>query len=338
MPRTIQTRIHQLLAENALDALLVSWLPNIRYLTGFTGSNGLLLVHRGRPVLATDSRYTLQAARETDCRVLARRGSLVRLLAPIIRKLGLRTIGIEAARMTLAAFEAVRAELQPPVSFKPTSGLVEGLRAVKSPEEVEKIRKAVILCSKAFESFARDIRPGITELELAAELDYQVRKLGAERNSFETIVASGERSAFPHAAPTAKTIRRRELLLIDVGAQLNGYSSDMTRMIHLGRPTAKTRELYRVVLEAQLAALDAVRPGVAASRIDGTARRVLRRSGLAHLFTHSTGHGLGLEIHEPPRLGKGEKTPLQAGMVLTIEPGVYMEGFGGVAGSKTPSS
>jgi Xaa-Pro aminopeptidase len=322
--------LDQLLAENSLGALLVSSLANIRYLTGFTGSNALLLVHRDRPLLATDPRYTMQAAHETTCRVLAGRGLLVRLIAPAIRKLRLRAIGIEAARMNVATFEALRKELPSEVELKPTTGLVEGMRAVKSPEEVEKIHQAVVLCSQAFGKFVRHVKPGVTELHLAAELDYQVRKLGAEGSSFETIVASGERSAYPHAAPTEKPIGHRELLLIDVGAELHGYSSDMTRMIHVGRPPAKARELHRVVLEAQLAALDAVRPGVSASHIDRTARQVLHAHGLAHLFSHSTGHGLGLEIHEPPRLGKGEKTRLKAGMVLTVEPGVYMEGFGGI--------
>jgi Xaa-Pro aminopeptidase len=187
-----------------------------------------------------------------------------------------------------------------------------------------------MLCSSAFTNLLGQIRPGVTEMELAAELDHQMRKLGAEGSSFETIVASGERTAFPHAEPTDKPIQHRELLLIDVGARLNGYSSDMTRMVHVGRPTSKARQLYAAVLEAQQAALDSVRENVTASRVDRSARQVLDGYGLAPLFMHSTGHGLGLEIHEPPRLGKGDKTRLKAGMVVTIEPGVYLEGLGGV--------
>jgi Xaa-Pro aminopeptidase len=232
--------------------------------------------------------------------------------------------------MSVATYEALRAQLAPGTQLRSSTGLVEEIRSVKSRHEIEQIRAAVRLCSNAFANILPYVRPGVRELDLAAELDYQMRKLGAEKSSFETIVASGPRSALPHAQPAAKTIGQRELLLIDVGAQLNGYSSDMTRMLHLGRPSAKTRRLYRVVLEAQQAALDAVRENIAASRVDLATRRVLKAHGLAPLFTHSTGHGLGLEIHEPPRLGKNEKTLLRAGMVLTVEPGVYIEGFGGI--------
>jgi len=170
----------------------------------------------------------------------------------------------------------------------------------------------------------------MTERDLAAEIEYRMRRLGAEKPSFETIVAGGRRSALPHAEPTAAVLRNGQLVVVDMGAFCDGYASDMTRMLFLGTPGARVKRVYRAVLEAQLAGVDAVRPGTTASRVDAAARRVLRGYGYERAFVHSTGHGLGLEIHEPPRLGKRDKTILRPGMAVTVEPGVYLEGFGGV--------
>ena len=318
------------LGEHNLDAFIVSAAPNIRYLSGFTGGAGLLLISGGAPVLLTDPRYEIQASQQSDCRVRVVRGPLIRALASIIRRRRLKKIGFEASRICFAVFESLRDALPLGAELEPTGGVVEQQRLVKSPREIELIRRSVEICSKAFSRAARRIRPGMREYELAAELDYQMRKCGAEKPAFQTIVASGSRSALPHAEPTAKILDNNELLLIDMGAQRQGYTSDMTRMVHLGRPSRKARQLHRAVLEAQLAALDAVKENATASSIDRAARRLLRAQGLDSLFAHSTGHGLGLEVHEPPRLGKGEKTRLKAGMVITVEPGVYMEEFGGV--------
>jgi Xaa-Pro aminopeptidase len=188
----------------------------------------------------------------------------------------------------------------------------------------------VLLNSRALDRALGKFRPGISESDLAAEIEYQMRRLGAEKPSFETIVASGARTALPHAQPTAERIGTNTLLLIDMGAFRNGYASDMTRTFHIGKTPAKTRRMYRALLESQLAAIDAVRPGVTAERVDRAARSVLKTHGLDGAFTHSTGHGLGLEIHEAPRLGRGDKTRLEAGMAITIEPGVYIENFGGI--------
>jgi Xaa-Pro aminopeptidase len=203
---------------------------------------------------------------------------------------------------------------------------------VKSPDEIERIRAAVATtCSKAFHRAIRRLQPPrTTEAELAAELDYQMRKLGAESSAFDTIVAAGANSALPHAHPTNQPLGSNRLLLIDMGAAQDGYCSDMTRVLQIGRPGQKTTSLYRAVLDAQQAALDAVRPGIVAAKVDRAARRVMRKHGYGRAFVHSTGHGLGLEIHEPPRLGRTDATPLEPGMVVTIEPGGYLEGFGGV--------
>ena len=201
---------------------------------------------------------------------------------------------------------------------------------VKSPAEVELIRRSVATNSEAFSRTIGSIRPGVTESSVAAELDYRMRQLGAEGSAFETIVAAGSHSALPHARPGSRKIGNDELLLIDMGSCQNGYMSDMTRVLYLGRPGRRIRSLYRAVLEAQSAALDAVRAGVKTSEVDRAARQALKSAGLDKQFVHSTGHGLGLEIHEPPRVGRRDKTKLCAGMVITIEPGAYIRDFGGV--------
>lgn len=318
------------LRDRKLDALIVSSPPDIRYLSGFTGSNGLLLVSLDCALLFTDPRYRIQAAQETDCKVAVAKGPLFPALMKAARGLKLLRIGFEHTRLTCQAFELLKANLYLGASLEPASGLVESQRTVKSAGEISLIRRSVLTNSEAFRRALRKLRPGMRECDLAAELDYQMRRLGAEGPAFETVVASGPRTALPHARPTANTLARNQLLLIDVGASQDGYASDMTRMAFLGRPTRKVRHLYQAVLEAQLAAISAVRAGARAESVDRAARRVLRAHKLDRAFVHSTGHGLGLEIHEPPRLGRRDKTRLAAGMVITIEPGAYLEGFGGV--------
>jgi Xaa-Pro aminopeptidase len=316
------------LAERKLDGYLAAFSPNLRYLSGFTGSNGNLLIAPGAAILFTDPRYSIQAAEEASCGIRIAKGPLVMEVAAAIRKLGLKRIGYEPGRMTCEQYEKLRARLPMGASLHPAAGWIERLRMVKSAGEIERIRRSVKLNSRAFEHVAARVRPGMTERDLAADLEYRMRRLGAEKPAFETIVAGGPRSALPHAQPTAAAIQG--LVVVDMGAFVDGYASDMTRMLFVGAPGAKVKRAYQAVLEAQLAAIDAVRAGVTAGRVDRVARATLRAHGLDRAFVHSTGHGLGLEIHEPPRLGKGEKTRLLTGMAITIEPGVYVEGWGGV--------
>ncbi len=318
------------LHERKLDALLVSLSPNLRYLSGFTGSNGALLVLPGKSILFTDPRYQIQAAQESTCQIRILKGPLVLGLHAAIVKLGVKRIGYEPARMTCDFYEALHSRLSLRASLEPVRDWIEELRMVKSDAELALIRRSVDTNSRAFEQTIARIKPGIKEQDLAAELEYRMRRLGAEKPSFESIVASGARSALPHAQPTAARLTTGDLVVVDMGAFQEGYASDMTRMLSVGPPGAKAKRLYRAVLEAQLAAIDAVRPGAATARIDSAARRVLKAHGLDREFLHSTGHGLGLEIHEPPRLGKRDKMRLQVGMAITIEPGAYLEGFGGV--------
>jgi Xaa-Pro aminopeptidase len=318
------------LAGRKLDALLVSGAPNIRYLTGFTGDNGSVLVTPERTILFTDPRFQIQAAQEVGCEVKIAKGPLVIDILGSVKRLGLKRIGYEPARMTCDVFESLKSRLPLRASLEPVNGWVEELRMVKSPDEIARIRRSVATNSEAFEQAVRRAKPGMKESELAAELEYRMRRLGAEKPCFDTIVAGGARSALPHAQPTAARLENGQLVVVDMGALQDGYCSDMTRMLFLGTPGAKVKRTYAAVLEAQLAAIDAVRAGALTRNVDRAARQVLKRHGLDRAFVHSTGHGLGLEIHEPPRVGRKDKTRLQAGMAITIEPGVYLERFGGI--------
>ncbi len=316
--------------EGKLDAFVVGFAPNVRYLTGFTGSNGLLVMFPGRAVFFTDPRYRIQAAHEVDCRVRVASGPILPQIASLIRRAKSRRVGFEKSRMTVESFQTLKDALPMGTDLEPVAGWIEGQRMIKSAPEIAAIRRSVELNSRAFEHTAKHIRPGMRESDVAAELDYRVRREGAEGPAFETIVASGGRTALPHARPTTAKLPAKGVLLVDMGAMLDGYASDMTRMLFLGTPAERIKRMYKAVLEAQLAAIDAVRPGVQAKAVDLAARRVLVHYKLDKAFVHSTGHGLGLEIHEPPRVGKKENTPLQPGMVITIEPGAYLEGLGGI--------
>jgi Xaa-Pro aminopeptidase len=327
---TRRCRLVSKLAQAKIDALIVSAAPNIRYLTGFTGSNGLVLAAPPATILFTDPRYAIQAAQQTGCKVVVARGPLYPALMRAAARRKLRRLGFEKARLGYEGFEHIQELLPLGASLRPVGAMVEALRMVKSPAEIELIRRSVAVNSGAFDAALKRARIGMKESELAAEIEYQMRLLGAEKPAFDPIVAAGKRSALPHAEPGADALRNNRLLLIDIGATVDGYASDMTRVAFLGRPGRKVRSLYRAVLEAQLAGIDAVRPGVSADKVDAAARRVLRSYGFDKAFVHSTGHGLGLEIHEPPRLGKGDSTALETGMAITVEPGAYLEDFGGV--------
>ena len=316
------------LPEHKAKVLIVSGLPNVRYLSGFTGSNGLLLLSKDTSILLTDPRYTIQAGEESDCDVRVQRGSLYEAAAKLIARKKWKDIAIERNRLTFGGFAELQEKLPLGSNLKPLSGLVEAQRMVKSPEEIAAIRASVDTNSKAYAEATNGLQTGMTEIDLAAEIEYRMRRNGAERPAFETIVASGPRTALPHAQPTPQKLHK--LLLIDMGCVQTGYASDMTRMLHIGKPGPQTRKLYKAVLEAQLAAIDSVRAGVNAGDVDRAARKVLKAHGFEKEFVHSTGHGLGLEIHEPPRLGKKDATVLEAGMTITIEPGAYIQGVGGV--------
>jgi len=325
-----QRQFAKLLLEAKLPAAVLTHLPNIRYLTGFTGSNGLLLLGEGVPLLFTDPRYDVQAREEAaTVRVKVTKTALWKAVSAVAKSRKWKRIGAESSRLSHATWMELSLEASP-LKLNPIDGLVERLRTVKSAPEIEAMRLSARTCGEAYESTVKRLKPGASENDVAAELEYQMRRRGAEGASFDTIVAAGARAALPHARPTAVKLEPNQLVLVDMGASRNGYASDMTRMFALGDPGSGPRRWHKAVLEAQLAALHAVRPGVTAGSVDRVARRVLKRWKLDGAFTHSTGHGLGLEIHEAPRLGRKDETVLEEGMVITIEPGVYLEGEGGV--------
>ena len=323
-------RLLGLLEERKSAAAVFSHLPNVRYLSGFTGSNAVLLLTARGATLFTDPRYELQAAGEVDCPVKVVRGTLWTEVAKTVKRRKVTTLALEAEHLAQAEFARIAAALGESVSLGDVSGLAERLRSVKEPHEIEAIRRSMDLCGKAYLQMLKKIRLGMTENAIAAELEYRMRRMGAEKPSFEIIVATGERSALPHAQPTGSRLETNQLLLIDMGASLDGYASDMTRVVHTGRASKLARRLYEAVLEAHMAAFEMVRPGVTCAAIDGAARKTLKRFGYAQYFQHSTGHGLGLEIHEAPRVGRSVPDVLERNMVITIEPGAYIPGTGGV--------
>ena len=284
--------------------------------------------------LFTDSRYTFQARQEVaGARVHIAKQGLIKAVAEKLRDRrqgGTRRVGYSAGHLTVTQSIALKAAVGKRARWIDDGGAVEKLRAVKDGDELARMTAAAELISSVFGTVVRLIRPGITELDVAAEIEYAIKHQGGSGTSFETIVASGPRSAWAHARPGRNLLRKSELVVLDHGAILRGYCSDLTRTVHLGRASKRVKGLYGAVLEAQEAGKRAIRPGAKAGDVDKAARDSLRRRGLASYFTHSTGHGLGLEVHEMPRLGKGVETVLQEGMVLTVEPGVYIEGFGGI--------
>jgi Xaa-Pro aminopeptidase len=330
------------------DAILVTCAENVTYLTGFTGEASYLVLGPKTAVLVTDPRFEDQA--KEDCPELGKPDGLDLHVRPhdittpeaaagILAKAG-KAVGVEGTRLTLGELEVFRA-LAPKVEFVPLSGPVEALRAVKDPGEVERIKDSIRVAERAFKMFVATIAEGDTEKEMVDSLECYTRRCGARCSSFPPIVAVGERGALPHAPPTARPLSEGSKLLIDWGADLV-YKSDMTRVVRNPYGTALTRrnkfertghqleKVYRAVLAAQDAAIAALRHGVAAKDVDAAARKTLTAAGYGEFFTHGLGHGIGLEIHEAPRIRANSADTLEAGMVVTLEPGVYIPGWGGV--------
>ncbi len=326
-----QKKFQQTVVRERLDGFLVTHPANLRYLCGYTGSNGLLLFLNGRKTFFTDGRYTEQARDEVKAaRIVISKAALIKDAAAMLGKLRSAAIGFEADLTTVTAAEQMRALAPKRIRWKPTSGLIMRQRMVKDAEELKLIRSAVQLGAKVYLEALESLRPGVSELEVAAKLEYAARQAGADGMAFDTIVAAGKRGALPHGRASSAPVPKRGFVVIDSGVILRGYCSDMTRTVHVGRVGRVERGWYQAVLDAQLAGVAAVRPGVTAGEIDEAARSVLRKAKLDQYFTHSTGHGVGLEIHEPPRLGKAQPETLQPGMVITIEPGIYVPGKGGI--------
>jgi len=319
------------MAERRLSGLLVMHPANWYYLSGFSGEAGALLLLRRGSVMVTDGRFTAQAKQETSgIRVVAQKGSLTASVGAWLKTQRRSRIGFDASQLTVAQLRALRAAAGRKVRWIAASGAVEALRARKEPQEIAQMRKAGVLAGEVLAAALKLLKPGVRELEIAAEIEYQMRQRGASGRAFETIVAFGERSAYPHARPTAKRLRKNELVVLDLGAILGHYCSDITRTVFVGRAPARVRRWYRAVQDAQSAAIAAVKAGVRCGDVDAAARQILTGHGLDRYFIHSTGHGLGLEVHEDPRVARGQKQILVPGNVITIEPGVYIPGVGGI--------
>ena len=326
-----QAALRASLAAEGLDGLLVTHLPNIRYLTGFSGSAALLLVHTGATVLVTDFRYEVQAPAEAgdSARVEVDQTSVWNRLSRVLAGLPQGAIGIEALSVTVKDAERIAGLTRSRVV--PTTELVERLRAVKSPEEVGAIRSAAELAQHALAEVLPSVRVGQTEREIGAALEGALRRRGSEWHPFPTIVASGPRSALPHAGTSARAVQRGEWLLLDFGAQVDGYCADLTRTVVVGaRADDRQRTMYDLVRCAQGRALEHLRPGMSGREGDALAREIIAGRGFGEAFGHSLGHGLGLEVHEGPRLAPTSEAPVPHHAVVTVEPGVYFPGWGGV--------
>jgi Xaa-Pro dipeptidase len=324
---TRRARLATRLEPLGVDALLVSRLPNVRYLTGFTGSNGQVIVAPDRAVLFTDGRYIEQSAREVPD--LERTVYLTGFVDPFTRTcrdLGLRRVGFEADGLTYRGYQDLVAT---PVELVPAPDEVERLRWVKDQEELALIQEAQAVTDDALGAVAGRLQEGITEREAAFDLDAFLRRHG-DGVAFDTIVAFGESAAEPHHRPTDRRLGRGDVVKIDFGGLVGGYHADMTRTLCLGRPSQRVCEIFDVVRAAQQAGVDAVRAGVTGGHVDGVVRDLITGAGYGEAFTHGLGHGVGLEIHEGPSLGRQSEDILPAGAVVTVEPGIYLAGEGGV--------
>jgi Xaa-Pro aminopeptidase len=317
------------LKARGLDAVLITNSADWYYLTGFTGDSGALIVSLKANTLITDGRFKVQAAEETaGVQVRLHKKGLYQEVGEVLKQQGLRRIGFSATQLTVAQWRMARKASGG--RWIAAHGLIESQRMIKEPGELAVMREAAILAGEVLEGVLRLIKPGIREIEIGAEIDYQMRRKGASGPSFDSIVASGPRSAFPHAHPTDRKLRKNELVVLDLGVILHHYCSDITRTVYIGRAPKRIRHWYQGVQEAQQAAIESITAGVACGEVDAAARRVLANAGLDKYFVHSTGHGLGLEVHEDPRVARGQKHRLQPGNVITVEPGIYVAGVGGI--------
>jgi Xaa-Pro aminopeptidase len=330
-----QKRLAATMRTLGFDALLVTHLPNVLYLCGFTGTAGALLLHVSershRLTFYTDGRYTQQAHDEVqNAKVVVGKKSAFVEACEGAQKARPRMLGFEADQLSYSAYKQLGQIVREKTRLRPTAGLVEQLRLIKDSDEISQIRASVLLAASLFQTALSVIKPGVSETQVAGELELQARRAGAEKMSFDTIVAAGGRSALPHGRASSQPIPAQGFIILDYGVILAGYCSDMTRTVHTGPVSRARRRMYDAVREAQLASIAAVRPGVETGEVDRAGREVLKKAGFDRFFTHSIGHGVGIEVHELPRLARGQTQKLAPGMVVTIEPGIYIPEDGGV--------
>ena len=327
-------KLRQKLSCEDVDAIFVSHPENWRYLSGFDGSSGFLLITQKEAVLATDFRYIEQSRQQApDCRIFQIQGNLLNWFPELLAGLSIKRLGLESENISLTTYQQickVLKKLQPEIEPVPIAGLVESLRAVKESEELELISRAAAIADNALEYIAGVIHTGMTEAEAAWELEKRLRENGSQPLPFEVIVASGPNSSLPHAKPSQRSLQEGEPIIIDIGARVEGYCSDITRTICLGRASEEFQKIYGSVLDAQKAAVAIIKKGTTGDQADSAARKAIEQAGHGEAFGHALGHGVGLAAHEAPRLGPGSTDVLSSSMVFTIEPGIYLPGWGGV--------
>lgn len=322
-------RLREVMDSKGLEALWIDSEYNRRYLTGFTGSAGYVLMTKDRAILLTDFRYMTQAPQQATGFEVIEHAKVSDTLRGLLADMNIKQLGFEQDHTTFAAYTALAQDLSP-VELVPVSSIIEDIRMIKDAEEMQTMREAAALADRTFSHILNYLKPGVSEQDIALEMEFFMRKNGASGTSFDTIVASGERSALPHGVASEKLLQPNELITMDFGALYKGYCSDITRTVMLGAPSDKQKEIYDIVLEAQLYALEHIRPGMTGREADALSRDIISKYGYGPNFGHSLGHGVGMEIHEFPRLAKTGDTVLTPGMVVTVEPGIYIPGFGGV--------
>ncbi|SDN40827.1 M24 family metallopeptidase [Alkalicoccus daliensis] len=316
------------LADNNIDALVVTSTYNRRYISGFTGTAGAALISKEDAIFLTDFRYTEQAKKQAEeFEVIEHKKTLIEEISTQVEKLNIKRLGFEKAHLSYAEYESYKEKIQ--AELVPVSGLIEKQRLIKSPAELEIIQKAVDIADAAFAHIQSYIKPGAREIDISNELEFFMRKQGAVSSSFDIIVASGYRSALPHGVASDKIIEDGDLVTLDFGAYYQGYCSDITRTVAVGEPSQELREIYETVLEAQKRGVAGLKPGITGKEADALTRDYINEKGYGSYFGHSTGHGMGLEVHEGPGLSFRTDQKLEPGMVVTVEPGIYVAGVGG---------
>ncbi|CAH0177527.1 Aminopeptidase YpdF [Peribacillus sp. Bi96] len=323
------TRLRASMEKVGIDGFLITSTYNRRFMTNFTGSAGVVLISQKEAKFITDFRYVEQAGKQaTDYEIVQHKGTIIEEVGKQAKEMNIGTLGFEQEHLTFATYKAYETGIE--AQLKPVSGIIENLRLIKTSSEIKILKEAAAIADAAFTHILDFIRPGVTELDVSNELEFFMRKQGATSSSFDIIVASGIRSALPHGVATDKIIEKGDFVTLDYGAYFNGYVSDITRTLAVGKPSEELINIYDIVLEAQLRGMAGIKPGMTGREADALTRNLIEEKGFGQYFGHSTGHGIGLEVHEGPALSLRSDIILEPGMAVTVEPGIYLPGVGGV--------
>ncbi|PWA13223.1 Xaa-Pro dipeptidase [Pueribacillus theae] len=322
-------KLREVMKKCNIDSMLITSSSNLRYMTNFTGTAGIALISLNEAKFITDFRYTEQAKEQAKgYDIVEHKGKIIEEIAKQAEKMKINQLGFEEDHVTYSTYQTYKKEI--PAQLIPVSGIIEELRLIKDNTEIQIVKEAAEIADAAFEHIITYIKPGMREREISDELEFFMRKKGATSSSFDTIVASGYRSALPHGVASDKVIEEGDFVTLDYGAYYKGYCSDTTRTIAVGEPSDQLKEIYAIVLEAQRLGVEGIKPGMSGKEADALTRNYIKDKGYGDYFGHSTGHGIGLDIHEGPTLSVNSETILKPGMIVTVEPGIYLSGIGGV--------